>query len=245
MSVRFYAPDLGASGDLVSLSDTESEHLTRVLRLGVGAAVRLFDGRGREFAGVVEEAAKSRARIRVGAPVAASQEPAIAITLAAAVLKGDKSDEVIRDAVMLGVAAIRPLVTERTETTIAALDRGRRRERWERIAIASAKQCGRAVVPTIHPPHTLDEALAVRLDDRAAYMLVEPGAASAVPMSALPDDQPDAATVFIGPEGGWTPGEIARAGATCRLLTLGGRTLRADAMPIVALTALFTRWGEL
>ncbi len=76
-------------------------------------------------------------------------EAAVPVTLVQAVLKSDKMDEVVRDAVMLGVAAVQPLVTKRTETTVASLIRGAKVDRWRRVAIASVKQSRRAVVPAI------------------------------------------------------------------------------------------------
>ena len=91
---------------------------------------------------------------------ASPREPApearLQVTLAQAVLKGDKMDDVVRDAVMIGATAIRPILTARTETTAAILEKGRRQERWERVAISSAKQCGRAIVPPILEPVAFD-----------------------------------------------------------------------------------------
>jgi 16S rRNA (uracil1498-N3)-methyltransferase len=245
---RFHAPHAATVGDLISLPADEVEHLTRVLRLTVGAHIRVFDGRGHECLAVVEEVTKSDVRVRVGDPVQPAPEPRVAMTLVQAVLKGDKMDDIVRDAVMMGVAAIQPMVTARTEAPIAALDRGRRRERWQRIAISSAKQCGRAVVPAILERRALDEivrSLAAASPRSAALMLVEPGAApGAVRLGDLDLEPPAQATVLIGPEGGWTQQEIEQGSTCCRLITLGGRTLRADAMPLVALAALFTRWRE-
>ena len=83
---------------------------------------------------------------------AGARNRASPLTLAQAVLKGDKMDDVVRDAVMMGVAAIQPIVTARSEVTRAALERGHRRERWQRVAVSSAKQCGRAVVPAVLEP---------------------------------------------------------------------------------------------
>lgn len=248
MHARFYAPDVEVSGALVSLRVEEVEHLTRVLRLRAGAHIRVFDGRGREFLAQVEKVTGSHVRVRVGEPVQPAPEPGTAITLAQAVLKGDKMDDIVRDAVMMGVAAIQPMVTARTEAPRAAIDRGRRRERWQRIAISSAKQCGRAVVPEIGERQTFDEIARALAGTRLlspALMLVEPGAApGAVRLGDLDPEPPAQATVLVGPEGGWTPQEVEQGSTCCRLITLGGRTLRADAMPIIALAALFARWKE-
>src|SRR5688572_1809601 len=113
--------------------------MTRVLRLAAGAAVRVFNGRGEEFDATLEATSHDQATVLLGERRATAPEPRVEVTLAQAVLKGDKMDDVIRDAVMLGVSAIRPVLTWRCETTIAALERSHRRERWQRIAVSSAK----------------------------------------------------------------------------------------------------------
>ena len=248
MSARFFAPGAASEGDVVTLPDEEAQHLTRVLRLSAGDTVRVFNGRGREFEAVVEQASKSVAQVRLGKARDAAAEAAIALTLAQAVLKGDKMDDVIRDAVMMGVAAIQPIVTARAEITAAALDRGSRLQRWERIAVSSAKQCGRAIVPPIQRPIDFDRLMTSLTQlqvQNPALMLVEPGAADDVMRLADVDATPPReATLVIGPEGGWTADEVRRAGDVCRLVTLGGRTLRADAMAVVGVTALFAKWQE-
>ena len=187
--------------------------------------------------------------MRVGEGRQAVPEARIAVTLAQAVLKGDKMDGVVRDAVMMGVAAIQPMVTARSEVTLAALRRGHRQERWQRIAVSSAKQCGRAVVPPILAPRTF-ESVARSLADMTlpgpGLIFVEPSAsADALSLGDLDLTAPRETTVLIGPEGGWTSEEIALGSTACRLVTLGARTLRADAMAMVALTALFAHWREL
>jgi 16S rRNA (uracil1498-N3)-methyltransferase len=261
MTARFFAPLAEKPGDRVTLPDDEAQHLTRVLRLKAGAAVRVFNGRGHEFDAIVENAAKSGVELLVGQwrqPI--GREPQVAVTLAQAVLKGEKMDDVVRDAVMLGAAAVQPIVTARSEVTLASLQRSRRVERWSRIAVSSAKQCGRATVPPILEPRLFDEIVGAITSLKLpapGLMFVEP---SALPpaggshsgeggsYSALGDldgTPPREATVVIGPEGGWDPQEIVRGAAACRLVTLRSPTLRADAMPLVALTALFTLWREL
>jgi len=241
---RFFAPALDLGDESVTLPRDEAEHLTRVLRLGVGDAVSVFDGRGNEFLARVSHVASRDVRLQVVARGEPAREPAVPITLAQAVLKGDRMDEVVRDAVMLGAAAIQPLVTARTETTIAALIRGARLDRWRRVALASAKQCRRAVLPEIRTPLGFEHYLAEPPAD-LRLMLVEPGAdARAEPLSILrPAAVPGDAAVMVGSEGGWTEGEwTAARAAGIRLVTLGGRTLRADAVPIAALSVLQFLW---
>jgi 16S rRNA (uracil1498-N3)-methyltransferase len=244
---RFFAPALDPGDEFVTLPRDEAEHLTRVLRIGVGDTVSVFDGRGREFLARVSAAARRDVRVQLLDRVEPAAEASVPLTLAQAVLKGDKMDEVVRDAVMLGVAAIQPLVTKRTETTVAALMRGGKGERWRRVAVASVKQSRRAVVPHIQTPLTLDS----YLDEPPAsmrLMLVEPAAASGLDsLSAVQDEPaPSDAVVLVGPEGGWTEAECAAAQACgVRLVTLGHRTLRADAVPVAAISVLQFLWGDL
>jgi 16S rRNA (uracil1498-N3)-methyltransferase len=174
-------------------------------------------------------------------------ETAVAITLVQAVLKGEKMDEVVRDAVMLGVAALHPVVTKRTETTVAALMKGARLDRWRRIALASVKQSGRAVLPEIRMPLRFEDFLGEPAP-AATLMLVEPGLAGASEsIGALRGMTPPSdVAVLVGPEGGWTEEELAAARAHhVRLLTLGHRTLRADAVPVAAISVLQFLWNDL
>ncbi|MGE3513158.1 MAG: 16S rRNA (uracil(1498)-N(3))-methyltransferase [Vicinamibacterales bacterium] len=241
---RFFVPTLDPGDDIVALPREEGEHLTRVLRLGVGDTVAVFDGRGHEFVGRVTAAARRDVRVQLLSRAATAPEPVVPVTLAQAVLKGDKMDDVVRDAVMLGAIAIQPLVSARTETTVGALLRGARLDRWRRVALASAKQCRRAVLPDIRTPLTLE----TYLDEPAPalrLMLVEPTAAASADavrhLRTLP--VPSDAAILVGPEGGWEPLECERAvAAGVRLVSLGPRTLRADAVPVAALSILQFLW---
>ena len=245
---RFYAPGAERDGDVVDLPHEEAQHLVRVLRLTAGTAIRVFNGRGGEFDAVVDTATKAGVQVRVHGRRDSQAEVGVDVTLAQAVLKGDKMDEVVRDAVMMGVLAIRPIVTTRSEITLASLRRGRRQERWQRISVSSAKQCGRAVVPAVHEPCTFEEALGplgATGSTGCGLMLVEPSAAANVLSVGDVGEKPSSATILVGPEGGWTPEEITLGSSVCRPVTLGSRTLRADAMGLVAVTALLTHWREL
>jgi len=241
---RFFAPSFDPGDETVALPREEGEHLTRVLRLGVGDTVAVFDGRGHEFLARVASAIRRDVRVAIVSRIDPAAEATVALTLAQAVLKGDKMDDVIRDAVMLGAAAVQPIVTRRSEATVAALMRGARVERWRRVALASVKQSGRAVLPEIRMPLTLEVAL---VEPAAALrlMLVEPSAAADVePLSVLQQAPPPSdAVVFVGPEGGWAVEEYASAASHgVRLMTLGSRTLRADAVPVAALSVLSFLW---
>jgi 16S rRNA (uracil1498-N3)-methyltransferase len=241
---RFYAPAIDPGDDTVVLPKEEGEHLARVLRLGVGDTVSVFDGRGREYAARVVAAAPRETRVQLLTRVEPAAELSVSLVLAQAVLKGDKMDEVVRDAVMLGVAAIQPIVTRRSEVTVAALLRGARPERWRRVALASVKQSRRAVVPEIRTPLSFETYLA---EPRPAstYMLVEPGAgAPAEPLGVLRGAPPPTdVALMVGPEGGWADNEWTEAAAAgVRLITLGRQTLRADAVAVAAISVLAFLW---
>lgn len=243
---RFFAPALDPGDETVTLPRDEAEHLTRVLRLGAGDEVAVFDGRGNEFLARVTRAERRAVTVQLLSRVRPAEEPAVAITLAQGVLKGEKMDDVVRDAVMLGVAAVQPLVTKRTEVTVAALMRGARLDRWRRVALASVKQSRRAVMPQIRTPLTLETYLDEPLP-AARLMLVEPAIdLPAEPLSALRrEPTPSDAAVLIGPEGGWTGAECETARVRgIRLMTLGARTLRADAVPVAAISVLQSLWGD-
>ncbi len=250
---RFFAPALDAGDEVVTLPREEAEHLTRVLRLGVGDTIAVFDGRGSEFLARVVGAARRDVQAQLLSRITPPPEPAVGLTLVQAVLKGEKMDDVVRDAVMLGIAAIQPVVTKRTEVTVAALLRGARVERWRRVALASAKQSRRAVVPEIRTPLTFDNALAepwpgtsLMLVEPQAGADAEPGAPDVEPIGVLRRDPvPGNAALWVGPEGGWDAGEqLAARASGVRLLSLGPRTLRADAVPVAAISVLEFLWGN-
>jgi 16S rRNA (uracil1498-N3)-methyltransferase len=243
---RFFAPALDPGDETVVLPRDEAEHLTRVLRLGPGDTVAVFDGRGTEFLARVATAVRRDVTVQLLSRLEAARESSVQITLVQAVLKGDRMDDVVRDAVMLGVSAVQPIVTRRSEVTVAQLLRGARVERWNRVALASAKQCRRAVLPEVRTPLTLETWLGEPLP-ATRLMLVEPSAASTVePLSVLRGAAPPSeAVVLVGPEGGWDPLEVAAAQAAgVRLVSLGSRTLRADAVPIAALSVLEFLWDQ-
>jgi 16S rRNA (uracil1498-N3)-methyltransferase len=232
---------------VVQLPDDEAQHLARVLRLTAGDTIAVF-GNGREALASVESVASRRVTVKILEPRTPAAEAAVSVTLAQALLKSDKMDRVIRDAVMLGVSAIQPLVSRRTDVPRAALKTGVRQERWDRTVVASVKQCGRAVVPPVLGTQDFAELLA-STPGRLRVMLVEPGGAAdmaVADLSSLARLRPSEALVLIGPEGGWDPGEVrdaAAAGAT--LVTFGSRVLRADAAGAAAIAVLRYIWRDL
>ena len=241
MLPRFFAPDLDPSLSEQVLTAEESRHLSRVLRMRAGEEVALFDGRGREYRAVVVEPRSARARVRLVEQLETVAEPRVAITLVQGVLKADAMDSVVRDATMLGAHTIAPVVTAHTAVSPRQLGHGRAAVRWHRIAVASAKQCRRTVVPAVMEPRPFEAWLASREPD-LSLIFVEPSAVRGGEASlrqCLGEPSHDKVTLIVGPEGGWSRAELDEAvAAGCRPVTLGGLTLRADAVPIISLAVV-------
>ena len=246
MLPRFLVPDLEPERSTIELPRDEAQHLARVLRLGAGARVRVFDGRGGEWEAEVIGAHHNRATVRLRQPVSTGLEARIPITLVMSVLKSEQMDNVVRDSVMLGVTGLRPIVSVHGEVPLGTVKRSARLDRWKRIAVASAKQCGRAVVPTIHEAQSFREYLASPvLDGGVRLMMVEPGL-PCEPRAARDVAVPSRADVMIGPVGGWDGEEVAAAIAAGAIpVRLGARTLRAERAPTVAIATLQALWDDL
>jgi 16S rRNA (uracil1498-N3)-methyltransferase len=230
---RFYVPDLDPHLRDLPLPSDEAAHVTRVLRLGVGDNLSVFDGRGHEFRARVTSASRRGVHIEVLEPLVPAPEPRVPITLVQALLKGDKMDAVVRDATMMGVAAIDPVVSARTIARVPRTDN----DRWVRVSVASVKQCRRAVVPAITAPRPFDDWLRSSAHG-LRLMLVEPAASGTETCSlhVLENHAAGSLALIVGPEGGWTAEErVAAEESGCLAITLGGLTLRADAVAVAAL----------
>jgi 16S rRNA (uracil1498-N3)-methyltransferase len=241
--VRVFVPEASGPGEQLALPAEEAAHVSRVLRLVTGDSLRVFNGRGGEWAATVAQCTRSSVTVSVAGAVTPAPETRVRYTVALALLKGDGTDEAIRDAVMLGAALVRPFVAARGELSMSAALRGHRLDRWRRVAIASAKQCGRAVVPEIAAPVTFG-VVAAAAGPALRLLLAEPSA-SAATMALADVPTPAAVTLAIGPEGGWTPDEVALAVHEGWLLaSLGARTLRATSAPLAALAACQAVWRD-
>src|SRR3984893_540409 len=207
---RFYAPVAAFSADHVTLSADEARHLRDVLRLGSGDEIYIFDGEGREFQCVIEESRRDLASLRVIEEVSpARPESPLDLTLAVALLKGEKFDLVVQKAVELGVTRVVPVVSTRADVRIRNADEAKRKaERWQRIALESAKQCGRARLMEIDAPDTFDSLISgVMRDDELRLMFAERDGASLTGLKASLPTRPAQVIALVGSEGGWTDDE--------------------------------------
>jgi 16S rRNA (uracil1498-N3)-methyltransferase len=255
---RFYASPESFSDDRarVALSREETQHLTGVLRLGAGAEVQVFDGEGREFLCVVTDIERGGER-RAILEVRASVEPPCAeslleLTLCVALLKGEKFDLVVQKATELGATCIVPVETARADVRLPRDGEASKRvARWRRIAVEASKQSGRARVPAIDAPINFTDVLAEDATNGTGatvrrLMFAERGGGGLVEMVGAWGARPSRVAALVGPEGGWEDSEIERARAAgWQVVTLGGRTLRAETAGLVACALLQHLCGDL
>lgn len=251
---RFYAPPeaFAAGPESVTLGQEEARHLRDVLRLKRGDEVFVFDGEGREYRCVIEEQGRDRALLFVQEGVApASPESPLALTLAVALLKGEKFDLVVQKATELGVARIVPVMTKLADVRLKdERDGGKRTLRWQRIALEAAKQSGRARVPQVEAPITFEVMMrggeAITGPDGLRLLFSERAGEALLETLGPAHDGPTAATALVGSEGGWTDEELAQArGAGWSIVTFGGRILRAETAAISVTALLQHLLGDL
>jgi len=250
---RFYAePEafLRTPGG-VTLSEEESRHLRDVLRLRAGDEAHVFDGEGREFDCVVREVGGRRegATLEVrGAVEPPSPESPLELTLAVALLKGEKFDLVVQKATELGAARVVPVETKRSDVRLRdERDALKRVERWRRLALEAAKQSGRARVPAVEGPVAFAALVeAATRPEEARVLFAEGGGAPLDSLLTTAGGRHTAAVALVGPEGGWEDEEVAHAGAYgWHIVTLGGRTLRAETAAITVCALLQNLFGDL
>lgn len=237
---RFFAPPENFEGQSLTLGEDETRHLRDVLRLQSGSEVRVFDGLGREFLCLVENVGKKSSLLKITGEVPpASPESGLYLTLAAAILKGEKFDLIVQKAVELGVTTLIPLQTARGDVKISNAEK--KLDRWRKIALEAAKQSGRAKLMEI--PGTFD--LQTLLEgSEAADNFVMFSEREGFGLSSLNPSRK--ITALVGPEGGWEDSEIEAARKKgCSIVTLGGRVLRAETAAISIAAILQHRFGDM
>lgn len=217
--------------DTVAITGDELHHAVRVVRVREGEEVELFDGRGRAAAGRVETLSRDELIVRVTSEIP-SREAKAQIRLAMSIIQLEKFELVLQKGTELGVASFVPLVTDRIEVR-AERYRGKA-ERWEKIVFEAVKQSGRAVIPPIESAQTVEEAWS---ETNIVFDADEP------PSTEQPSNP---ATLFIGPEGGWSEREITfMRDNRARFHRLGERRLRAETAAIVAVSIIAARFGDI
>ncbi|MBD1887321.1 16S rRNA (uracil(1498)-N(3))-methyltransferase [Microcoleus vaginatus] len=231
----------------IDLTREQQHYLNRVLRLQAGDRFIAMDGRGHWWLAVLE-AQETGLIASITEEIAVNRELPVEVTLMAALPKGNGFDEVVRQATELGVASIVPVTSDRT--LLKPSDQ--KVDRWRRIAAEAAEQSERQIVPTILEPVSFDIAVkdcsqkyryicVARGDNRHLWDcligIFHPPLVGAVPACPPPAGGELSIVIAVGPEGGWTEGEVKRAiEFGFEAVSLGSRILRAVTAPIMALS---------
>jgi len=241
---RFFLPE-GPQGAEAHLRGQERNHLARVLRLGVGDEVVLFDGRGREWLARVSGLGPEEARLAVVSELAPQAERGLEVWLAQALLKGPRTDWLIQKACELGVRRLSLFVSERSVARPQAPEA--RLARWRRIAASSLKQCRGCLLPRIEGPLSLEELLAEPWEG-LRLLLHEAAGPEAVGLGQALGRVGELSRVqlLVGPEGGFSPAEVEWAkGAGAVVVRLGARVLRVETAALAAAAACLFAAGDL
>lgn len=245
MIPRFFSPFPLHPGATVELSPEAAHHALKVLRMGSGDTVNLFDGRGGQWSATLQAAGKIlRAVLNTFDGI--DHEPPLSVTLIQALPAGDKMDWIVQKAVELGVNHIQPVITKRSVVRLSGERMERRVEHWRSIAAAACEQCGRNRLPDVAGILDLPQYLAREVPDNDSVslrLIAAPEARIAlrdIPRPAGP------VSVLIGPEGGFEENELLAARAVdFTSVKLGPRVLRTETAGLAALAAMMVLWGDL
>lgn len=245
MIPRFFCPIPLRPGATVDLPVEAAHHALKVLRIGAGEKVILFDGQGGQWQAVLKIEGKSL-RATLGGFDATDHEPPLAVTLVQALPGGDKMDWVVQKAVELGVHRIQPVSARRCLVRLKGEREARRLEHWHKVAIAACEQSGRNRLPGIAPLLDLPHFLAQPTADNELRFICAPGAAQRLREWSVSAAPPRSISLLIGPEGGFEEGELAAAKAAgFKHLSLGPRVLRTETAGLAALAAIMALWGDI
>src|SRR5262245_45777472 len=241
---RFYAAPCSFTETSVRLEADEAHHLTRVLRLGAGAGVFVFDGEGVEYECEVARVAKHEVDLNLLRRLDDVVESPLRLTLAQSLIKGDKFDWVIQKTTELGVTRIVPLVTDHSDVKRAEERAEQRLQRWRRISLEALKQCGRRKLVEICEPAAFDDFCEPAAQD-TCLIFSERGGESLAEVSAKLRGA-DQLIVCVASEGGWSERELRKA-ESCGFtpVSLGTRVLRTETAAIAAVTLAQHIFGDL
>jgi 16S rRNA (uracil1498-N3)-methyltransferase len=243
---RFFVPKKNIRDGRATLAGAELEHMRKVLRLGIGDRVVLFDDDGGEHDGTIASISTGAAEIAIAASSRPERESPLALTLAQALGKGDKLDLVVEKATELGVAAVAPFVCRRTVPKLERDAAARRGERWRRIALGAAKQSGRTRVPEIH--ELVDFSTVVSRSSPFDLKILFWEGEQRRSLRQLHTQNPRLASLLlvVGPEGGFTAEEAALATENgFHSVGLGRRILRTETAAVAVVALAQFLWGDL
>jgi RNA methyltransferase, rsmE family len=237
---RFYVDFALSPDSMVELPDNVVRHLN-VLRVKNTEEIVLFNGNGKAYPALPEVLEKRRASVRILREEATDNESPLNITLVQAVSAAERMDFTLQKSVELGVAEIRPVISERCVVRLSGERAEKRVARWQEIVVSACEQSGRNIVPKVLPLTTYAQALQ-QLPQETTKLLMSLNRAQ-----KLSDVRPQSGNVvfMVGPEGGWTEKEEQQAfDAGFQSVTLGKRVLRTETASLAAIAAMQTLWGD-
>ena len=237
---RFYVDFALIPDSVVELPDNVVRHLN-VLRVKNTEEIVLFNGNGKAYPALPEVLEKRRASVRILREEATDNESPLNITLVQAVSAAERMDFTLQKSVELGVAEIRPVISERCVVRLSGERAEKRVARWQEIVVSACEQSGRNIVPKVLPLTTYAQVLQ-QLPQETTKLLMSLNRAQ-----KLSDVQPQSGKVvfMVGPEGGWTEKEEQQAfDAGFQSVTLGKRVLRTETASLAAIAAMQTLWGD-
>ncbi|MGN6881340.1 16S rRNA (uracil(1498)-N(3))-methyltransferase [Neisseria sp. P0020.S005] len=237
---RFYVDFALSPDSVVKLPDDVVRHLN-VLRVKNTEEIVLFNGNGKAYPALPEVLEKRRASVRILREEATDNESPLNITLVQAVSAAERMDFTLQKSVELGVAEIRPVISERCVVRLSGERAEKRVARWQEIVVSACEQSGRNIVPKVLPLTTYAQSLQ-QLPQETTKLLMSLNRAQ-----KLGDVQPQSGKVvfMVGPEGGWTEKEEQQAfDAGFQSVTLGKRVLRTETASLAAIAAMQTLWGD-
>ena len=242
---RFYIPATEWNPDDLMLHGGEAHHCREVLRHREGDKVSVFNGEGREASATIARMGRYEIHLE---PTGISRSARLTtrLTLAQAIPKGKNMELILQKSTELGVAKIQPLLSERTVVKLEPRDREKKAGKWQRVVVEACKQCGQNWLPLVLPPLTVSEYIAESWSADALPLIasLQPGAR---PLHELLPEwkemhnngSPTEAMIAIGPEGDFTPAEVAQAlNAGCLPMTLGPIVLRSETAALYALSVI-------
>ena len=237
---RFYVDFALSPDSVVELPDNVVRHLN-VLRVKNTEEIVLFNGNGKAYPALPEVLEKRRASVRILREETTDNESPLNITLVQAVSAAERMDFTLQKSVELGVAEIRPVISERCVVRLSGERAEKRVARWQEIVVSACEQSGRNIVPKVLPLVTYAQALQ-QLPQETTKLLMSLNRAQ-----KLSDVRPQSGKVvfMVGPEGGWTEKEEQQAfDAGFQSVTLGKRVLRTETASLAAIAAMQTLWGD-
>ncbi len=236
---RFYLPLPLAENSTVELDTDTTHYATHVLRLKVDAPVIVFNGKGGQYEARIASIGKKSATLDIGSFNNEDRESPLYTHLALAISKGERFDWALQKATELGVSAITPLFTERTDVKLNEERLAKKQQHWKKTLISACEQCQRNRLPELNTAATFTDF--VRDENSIEKFILHHH--SQQPLNHTP--APESVCLLVGPEGGFSEGEITLAQQhDCKTLALGQRVLRTETAPLVALSILQYQWGD-